>query len=66
MTEFSLNENLSWGEGEDVEWSHRVRKKHNFSINHFSTVKLQKHKDTIFKLISRKTIWMLLNNWKNN
>ena len=56
MTEFSLNENLSWGESEDVEWSHRVRKKHKFYINHYSTVKLQKHKDTIFKLITEKNL----------
>jgi hypothetical protein len=44
MLEFPLNENLSWGEGEDVEWSKRIRQKYDFSINANSSVKLLKYK----------------------
>jgi hypothetical protein len=43
-----LNEKLKWGQGEDVEWSIRVRKITNFSINEGSVVKLMKYKDRIF------------------
>ena len=39
-----LNENLFWGEGEDVEWSKRVRKKTKFKMNTHSSVKLLKLK----------------------
>lgn len=44
MLEFPLNENLSWGESEDVEWSKRIRQKYDFSININSAVKLLKYK----------------------
>jgi len=39
-----LNENLFWGEGEDVEWSLRVREKTKFKMNTFSVVKYLKQK----------------------
>lgn len=39
-----LNEKLFWGEGEDVEWSLRVREKINFKMNTNSTVKYLKLK----------------------
>jgi hypothetical protein len=48
MLENMLNEKLKWGQGEDVEWSIRVRKITNFSINEGSVVKLMKYKDRIF------------------
>jgi hypothetical protein len=44
MEEFPLNESLSWGESEDVDWSKRVRNKYEFSINSYSTVKTLKYK----------------------
>lgn len=50
MENFPLNENLCWGQGEDVEWSFRVREVYDFSINHKSIVKLLKQKRTIFSL----------------
>ena len=50
MEEFPLNENLFWGQGEDVEWSKSVRKKYNFSINVNSIVKLMRYKDPLFHL----------------
>lgn len=49
MEEFKLNENLSWGGGEDVEWSKLVREKYNFSMNINSSVKiLKQNKDRVF------------------
>jgi hypothetical protein len=44
MLEFPLNENLVWGQTEDVEWSYRVNKKYNFKMNINSSVKLLKFK----------------------
>lgn len=44
MLENPLDESLSWGEGEDVEWSLRVRNKWNYRMNHLSSVKLLKQK----------------------
>jgi len=48
MEEFPLNEELSWNQGEDVEWSMRIREKYSFSINSISTVRLLKYKDRVF------------------
>ncbi len=39
-----LDEKLFWGEGEDVEWSKRIRDKIEFKMNTFSTVKYLKMK----------------------
>tara|TARA_A100000164_G_scaffold197556_1_gene175198 strand:+ start:10 stop:729 length:720 start_codon:yes stop_codon:yes gene_type:complete len=44
MEEFPLNEDLCWGDGEDVEWSLRVREKYDFSINEKCIVKTLKQK----------------------
>nr|WP_315848233.1 hypothetical protein [uncultured Rhodoferax sp.] len=40
-----LNERLFWGEGEDVEWSHRVRDKTRFQMNTNSIVQYLKLKN---------------------
>ena len=48
MQEFPLNENLFWGQSEDVEWSKRIREKYNFSINENSIVELLKYKNPAF------------------
>ena len=45
MKSFKLNENLNWGEKEDIDWSFRVRKLKKFSFNPFSKVKFLKLKD---------------------
>lgn len=44
MLQNPLNERLFWGEGEDVEWSKRVRIKTKFKMNILSTVKYLKMK----------------------
>lgn len=40
LEEYPFNEHLVYGQGDDVEWSHRVRKKYNFSFNEFSEVRI--------------------------
>jgi len=45
MIKNPLNEELAWGEGEDVEWSKRVRTKTVFKFNKYSTVRFSKFKD---------------------
>lgn len=55
MMEFPLDENLTWGEGEDVEWSMRVREKYNFSFNPFSIVKSLKFKHPAFNISTDDT-----------
>ena len=37
-----LDETLGWGEGEDVEWSLRVKRKTNFLLNESTSVKIDK------------------------
>lgn len=56
-----LNEDLSWGEGEDVEWSKRVRKQTEFKINPNSIVHLQKFKDRIFGVLTDEEAYTLMN-----
>lgn len=48
MEKYPLNEDLAWGEGEDVEWSKRVRANSEFKINIHSPVKLLKYKPREF------------------
>jgi len=40
LLEFPFDENLVYGQGDDIEWSHRVRKKYDFSFNQLSTVRI--------------------------
>lgn len=44
MIDFPLDETLLHCQGEDVEWSQRVRTKYKFKINKYSSVKLLKYK----------------------
>lgn len=61
MKEFTLNENLCWAQGEDVEWSLRIREKYNFSINQNSTVKVLKpHKDRAFNELTPQQYQQIL------
>jgi hypothetical protein len=59
MTEFPLNENLCWGQGEDVQWSLQVREKHPFSMNPLSSVRFLKYKDPAFNIADEGTINIL-------
>lgn len=56
MEMYPLNEDLQWGEGEDVEWSLRVRDSDHimYEFNPFSTVHLQKQKDVVFPEIKNE------------
>ena len=48
MEQYPLDESLVWGQGEDCDWSLRVREKYDFSINTNSTVHLLKQHNTAF------------------
>src|SRR5690606_16295912 len=56
MQEFLLNESLSWGHGEDVEWSYNVRNKYKFSINESASVRLLKHNGVVFAPIRAEVL----------
>jgi len=65
MEENPLNENLLWGQGEDVEWSKRVRKEYRYKMNKYSKVELLKQKRNDFKLISKKDLVRINNQMIN-
>ena len=54
MNKYKLNENLTWGQGEDVEWSHRIRKKNKFKFNINSSVTFQNKKIFILLKLVKK------------
>jgi hypothetical protein len=56
MEQYPLNEDLTWGESEDVEWSKKVRENHTFSINTNSYVQLLKQKDRVFNEITPESL----------
>lgn len=59
MLEFPLDENLTWGQTEDAAWSSKVRKKYQFSMNPYSTVKSLKQKSVDFNDASKAVISQL-------
>jgi hypothetical protein len=61
MMAFPLKEELSWGEAEDIEWSHRIRRHINFSINPHSTVHLLKHKKSAYTRMSNELVNKFMN-----
>jgi hypothetical protein len=68
MIKNKLNENLRWGQGEDVEWSLRVRNFTKFKMNEESIVHLMKYKDRIFNEITpeEEKILSSISNYKND
>jgi len=59
MEEHPLDDNLLHCQGEDVEWSKRVRQRLDFSMNPYSTVKSLKFKDPAFNVAGEETIQKL-------
>ena len=59
MMEFKFDERRLWGQGEDVEWSMRVKKKYDFSMNKYSIVKFMKQKSPLWYECSDETIEIL-------
>jgi hypothetical protein len=50
MEKYPLNEKLTWGHGEDVEWSKIVREIYDFDMNQNSSVSIIKYgKDKAFE-----------------
>ena len=60
MEKFPLDESLAACEGEDVEWSMRVREHYNFSMNINSTVRCLKYKYPSFNFADQNTIDKLM------
>jgi hypothetical protein len=62
MIKFPLNEELSWGESEDVEWSKKIREFVDFNMNIYSTVKIAKnYKYRVFNELDNDRINILKN-----
>lgn len=56
MIKYPLNEELIWGQGEDVEWSKTVREFYDFQMNENSSVRILKpHKDKVFEYMTKDT-----------
>ena len=60
MSKYPLNEELTWGEGEDVEWSKRIRRKTKFKFNEYSYVQFLKEKEDVYSNIDGLTLEMLI------
>ena len=57
MLKHPLNENLTWGQGEDVEWSMIIREEYEFQMNEHSAVKILKPgKDREFREMQDSTL----------
>lgn len=61
MLEHPLNEDLLWGQGEDVQWSMKIRMYYEFQMNEYSMVQILKPgKDRAFDEISDETLEKVL------
>jgi len=61
MEKYPLDERLSWGESEDIEWSHRVRKNIQFFINPDSIVWLLTEKNPSFLEMDKDLVNKFIN-----
>ena len=66
MTEIPLDENLSWGQGEDVDFSQRFTAKYKFSMNELSSVNLLKWKQDAFGMIRSECLTKCIEYAENN
>tara|TARA_R110002020_G_scaffold124281_2_gene281229 strand:+ start:36 stop:845 length:810 start_codon:yes stop_codon:yes gene_type:complete len=48
MLKYPLDENLAWGDGEDVEWSYRITEATELQLNDLAVVKVNKPKPVFF------------------
>jgi hypothetical protein len=64
MLKYPLDETLSWGESEDVEWSFRVRENCDIQMNTNSSVQFLKQKDKVFNYSTETTNNKLINLFK--
>ncbi len=56
MLKYPLNEQLIWGQGEDVLWSSQVRHEYEFKMNEDSEVKLLRQKEVAYGIADQETI----------
>jgi len=64
MLKYPLDERLTWGESEDVEWSFRVRENCDIQMNTNSSVQFLKQKDKVFNYSTETTNNKLINLFK--
>lgn len=64
MKEFPLDENLIWGQGEDVFWSMNVLSKYDFTLNDKCQVKFSKYKDVALTHIDARDLEVLKLNYE--
>lgn len=65
MRNYRLDEDLCWGQGEDIKWSMEVNQKYKFSINKMSSVFLLKQSDPAFLEIKEDEDKELIQRLKN-
>lgn len=64
---YKFNESLAWQQGEDVEWSHRVRKEYTFQFNPNSTTNIDSvFKDNHMKNVASEDLIDLITKYDNN
>jgi len=66
MKKYPLNEDLVWGESEDVEWSLRIRDFCNYKMNQNSTVLSLKQKDVIFTEPNQRNLDYIISFYPDN
>jgi hypothetical protein len=59
MMQYPLNEQLVWGQGEDVLWSGQVRTQYEFKMNKDSEVKLLRQKEVAYEIADEETVQKL-------
>jgi hypothetical protein len=59
MLKYPLNEQLIWGQGEDVLWSSQVRHEYEFKMNEDSEVKLLRQKEVSYGIADQEIIQKL-------
>lgn len=59
MMQYPLNEQLVWGQGEDVLWSSQVRTQYEFKMNKDSEVKLLRQKEVAYEIADQEIIQKL-------
>lgn len=59
MEEFPLDENLVWGQGEDVYWSESVTSKYNFTMNDLCVVNFLKQKDIALSYLDLNSVRLM-------
>ena len=60
MTQYPLDEDLAWGQSEDIEWSKIVRDKTIFKFNSHSKVRFLKQKNIKWQKMKLRTLIFII------